>query len=297
MPTPRRKPSRAHAADAARPRAPHPTAPHPTAARPGPPTIAALAFDLDGTLVLGAEPLPGAGALLAALAAADVPYLVATNNSSASGRHYVRRLVELGLPVTRAAVLTSNDVTLGQLRASGIERPFLVATREVEQEYRAGGVAPGAEPPDAVVLTFDTTLTYAKLRRAADLILAGLPYLATHPDLVCPTRTGPIPDCGAFAALLRAATGRRPRIMGKPERPMAEAIRARLGVAPDAVAFVGDRLYTDVRMANRHGFQAVLTLTGETGRTDLAGSNDVPDLVVDDLDALHTHLRSLGVLG
>jgi 4-nitrophenyl phosphatase/NagD protein len=267
------------------------------AAQTDPPAIAGLAFDLDGTVFLGARLLPGAAALIAALADAGVPYLFATNNSSATGLRYLRRLSALGLPVTRAAVLTSNDVTIGHLRESGLLRPYLVATRDVREEYRAAGLDPATEDADAVVLTFDTSLTYAKLRRAADLIRAGLPYLATHPDLVCPTPTGPIPDCGAFAALLFEATGRRPLVLGKPERPMAAAIRARLGRAPEAIAFVGDRLYTDVRMANAHGFQAVLTLTGETRVEDLTTSHDVPDLVVDDLGVLHTYLRAQGTLG
>lgn len=272
-------------------------APRSTAARTDPRRIAGLAFDLDGTVYLGTDLLPGAAELISALAAAGVPYLFATNNSSTSGHHYVRRLSALGLPASRAEVLTSNDVTVLHLREAGLVRPFLVATREVEEEYRAAGLRPDADDPDAVVLTFDTSLTYAKLRRAADLIRAGLPYLATHPDLVCPTPSGPIPDCGAFAALLFEATGRRPQVMGKPERPMAAAIAARLGLAPAAIAFVGDRLYTDVRMANAHGFQAVLTLTGETRRDDLAASADVPDLVVDDLGALHAQLRAQGALG
>ena len=259
--------------------------------------IAGLAFDLDGTVYLGAELLPGAAALVSALAAAGVPYLFATNNSSTSGVRYLRRLTKLGLPATRTTVLTSNDVTVRHLRDAGLQRPYVVATREVEEEYRAAGLEPGAEEPDAVVLTFDTSLTYDKLRRATDLIRAGLPYIATHPDLVCPTPTGPIPDCGAFAALLFESTGRRPQVMGKPAPPMAAAIRTRLGLVPGAIAFVGDRLYTDVRMANSHGFQAVLTLTGETCREDLVASPDVPDLVVDDLRVLHAHLRSLGTLG
>ena len=288
MSTPRRTPSRARAVG--------------PAGAPAAPTIAGLAFDLDGTIYLGQDLLPGAAELISALAAAGVPYLFATNNSSASGVRYVQRLTELGLPATRTSVLTSNDVTVRYLLDAGLRRPFVVATREVEEEYRAAGLwltglEPAGDEPDAVVLTFDTSLTYAKLRRAADLILAGLPYLATHPDLVCPTPTGPIPDCGAFAALLFEATGRRPLVMGKPAPPMAAAICTRLRLVAAAVAFVGDRLYTDVRMAKAHGFHAVLTLTGETRREDLAASPDVPDLVVDDLRVLHAHLRSQGTLG
>jgi HAD superfamily hydrolase (TIGR01450 family) len=257
--------------------------------------VAAVAFDLDGTVYLSSELLPGARELIEALAGEGVPYLFATNNSSKTGAQYVAHLRSLGLRVTRREVLTSNDAAVAYLRGTSLRRPYLVATPEVEAEYRAEGIEPAADHPDSVLLTFDTTLTYEKLRRASDLIRAGLPYLATHPDLVCPTPSGPIPDCGAFAALLHAATGARPLVLGKPEATMAGAIRARLGTAT-AAAFVGDRLYTDVRMANEHGFLAVLTLTGEATRADLLASPHVPDLVVEDLRVLHQHLRWVGTL-
>ena len=258
--------------------------------------IAAVAFDLDGTIYLSSELLPGALELVEALATAGVPYLFATNNSSKTGAQYVDHLGSLGLRVSRREVLTSNDAAIAYLRGTALRRPYLLATPAVEAEYRSEGIEPADDRPDSVLLTFDTTLSYDKLRRASDLIRAGLPYFATHPDLVCPTPSGPIPDCGAFAALLHAATGAYPVVLGKPEATMAGAIRARLGVATGTVAFVGDRLYTDVRMANEHGFLAVLTLTGEATRADLVASPHVPDLVVDDLRVLQEHLRRVGTL-
>jgi HAD superfamily hydrolase (TIGR01450 family) len=186
---------------------------------------------------------------------------------------------------------------VAHLHEAGWQRPYLVATPEVEAEYREHGIEPTEEGPDCVLLTFDTTLTYEKLRRAAHLIREGRPYLATHPDRVCPTPEGPIPDCGSFIALLEAATGAVPLVLGKPQPSMAGTIRERLERPPTEIAFVGDRLYTDVRMANEHGFLAVLTLTGETVRADLEGSEHVPDLVVESLTELHEHLERSGVVG
>ena len=258
--------------------------------------VAGLALDLDGTVYLSSQLLPGALELLGALAHAGVPYVFATNNASKSGVQYLEHLRALGRPAERAQMLTSNDVAVAYLSAAGLARPYLVATPAVEAEYRAAGIEPTAGDPDAVLLTFDTTLTYDKLRRASDLIRSGLPYFATHPDRVCPTPSGPIPDCGAFAALLFEATGLRPVVLGKPEAHMARAIQARLGLPARRIAFVGDRLYTDVRMANDHGFQAVLTLTGEASRDDLAASPYAPDVVVEDLRALHARLLRVGTL-
>jgi len=271
-------------------------APEAAVSAPTDAAVAGLAFDLDGTVYLSSQLLPGALELLGALGRAGVPYVFATNNSSKSGAQYLEHLRGLGLPAERTQVLTSNDVAVAYLKAAGLARPYLVATPTVEAEYRAAGIEPTAGDPDAVLLTFDTTLTYDKLRRASDLIRSGLPYFATHPDRVCPTPSGPIPDCGAFAALLFEATGVRPVVLGKPETYMAHAIQARLDLPAQRIAFVGDRLYTDVRMANDHGFQAVLTLTGEAMRDDLAASPYVPDVVVEDLRALHTYLLRVGTL-
>jgi HAD superfamily hydrolase (TIGR01450 family) len=248
--------------------------------------VRAIGFDLDGTLYLQDSVLPGARELVELLSARGIRFAFATNNSSRSGTAYVEHLSALGFPATREGILTSNDVAASYLRRAGLTRPYLLATPEVTAEYEALGLRPGADEPDCVLLTFDTTLTYDKLRLADRLIRRGLPYLATHPDRVCPTSHGPIPDCGAFIALLSASTGAEPRILGKPEPPMATALQERLGTPAGEIAFVGDRLYTDVRMANANGFVAVLTLTGETTVDDVDASPDRPDVVVETLDQL-----------
>ncbi len=258
------------------------------------PTPDALAFDLDGTVYLSAEPLPGARELFEALSRAAVPYVFATNNSSVPAGGYVQRLTSMGIRAGLEHVLTSTHAAAHHLGSAGVARAYLVATPEVQAELAEAGVAHDEDDPQAVLLTFDTSLDYDRVRAVSHLLRAGLPYFATHPDLVCPTPDGPIPDCGAFIALFHAATGREPVILGKPTAGMAAAIRQRLAAqatargrpAPQRVAFVGDRLYTDMRMANEHGFVAVLTLTGESTRAELAASPYRADLVVADLHEL-----------
>jgi HAD superfamily hydrolase (TIGR01450 family) len=138
--------------------------------------------------------------------------------------------------------------------------------------------------PETVVLGFDLTLTYEKLRTACDLIRQGLPFIATHPDFNCPTPEGPIPDCGAMIALITASTGVKPKIIGKPYPEMIEALRARYGLEnPATIAMVGDRLYTDLAMAEAAGIVGILVLSGETQRADLQGSEVQPDLVLENL--------------
>jgi HAD superfamily hydrolase (TIGR01450 family) len=143
-----------------------------------------------------------------------------------------------------------------------------------------------SDEPDCVVLGFDTTLTYAKLEAATRFLNAGVPFVATHPDVVCPTETGYVPDCGSMIALLQAATGVSPLVVGKPEPLLVEMALVKLGLAIGDVAVIGDRLYTDVAMAHRAGALAVLVLSGETTHEMAESSTAPPDLVFDDLRAV-----------
>jgi ribonucleotide monophosphatase NagD (HAD superfamily) len=116
--------------------------------------------------------------------------------------------------------------------------------------------------------------------------------VATHPDRVCPTESGYIPDCGAMIALLETATGVSPLVVGKPEPLLVEMALSRLALAAGEVAVIGDRLYTDIAMARRAGTRSVLVLSGETTRAMVEDSELQPDLVVDHLGALVPLLAS-----
>jgi NagD protein len=67
---------------------------------------------------------------------------------------------------------------------------------------------------------------------------------------------------------------------------MAETLLERLGLRPEEVVLVGDRLSTDVRMARAAGMAAALVLTGATSAEEAIQAADPPDLVVDDVTGL-----------
>ena len=128
-----------------------------------------------------------------------------------------------------------------------------------------------------MVLGYDTELTYEKLRVAALLLQdSNRPYIATHPDVVCPTERGPIPDIGSMMALLEVSTGRRPDLtFGKPKREMVDFIFDQYGIAPDSALFVGDRVYTDYEMARQCGAFFIGVLSGEATRVDYEGLSNL----------------------
>jgi len=256
--------------------------------------IRAFLMDMDGTVYLGKRLLPGAKGFFRLLDRRGLPYLFFTNNSSADRTLYRDKLAGMGLEVEADQIITSGEATALYLTAqTPYRRVFVLGTPSLEREFRDAGLELVDERPDAVVLGFDKTLTYAKLERACHLLLAGVPFVATHPDKVCPTEDGPIPDAGSMIALLRAATGRRPVVVGKPERRMVQMALRKLG--PDCqardVAIVGDRLYTDMRMGRRAGLTTICVLSGETKRADLRTTRDKPDYVVESIRELAAKLR------
>jgi len=244
-------------------------------------------LDMDGTLFLGERLLPGARALIDWLVDHNRDYLVLTNNSSRAAADYAAKLARLGLPIPVERVFTSGQATALYLQEQGIGPAiYLVGTPPLEAEFERHGFTLTADAPAAVVLSFDTTLTYDKLRRLCDFVRAGLPYIATHPDLNCPVEGGFIPDIGAMIAFVEASTGRRPDvIVGKPHPPIVQAVTRRTGTPVEHIAMIGDRLYTDIALGAT-GITTILTLTGETHRADLASASQSPDVIVEDLTEL-----------
>ncbi len=260
----------------------------------------AIVCDLDGTLYLEGIPLPGAIDFLHTVIASGRQLFYFTNNTSRSRRRYIDRLQELHFPASADRLITAADCTTTYLRRQGLSPDiYLIGNRDLEQEFTEAGYVCWdderclREQPRALVLGFDTELTYTKIRTGYHLIVGGVPYIATHADLLCPIAGGRfIPDVGSFIALFATATGGiEPLVMGKPNQPAVDAICARTGLPPGKIAFIGDRLYTDIRMAMRFGMVGVLALSGETSPEMAAASPDKPLLTVASVADLIPHLR------
>lgn len=257
--------------------------------------LAALRYvllDMDGTIYLGGNPIDGAVEFIRYLAETGRKRLFFTNNCSVDARQYEEKLARMGIPAVREDILTSGEATVRYLmNETPYRRVYVLGTPSFEAELIAGGLRLADESPDAVVLAFDRTLTYAKLAKACAFLRNGAPYIATNPDKVCPTETGYIPDCGSMAALLFESTGRMPKYIGKPNPEMVAMGLQKLGGTPAETAMVGDRLYTDMQMAYDSGITSILVLSGETKEPDLKHAARQPDFVFPSVKALHTALH------
>jgi len=247
--------------------------------------------DLDGTVYLGDEALPGAVETLARIRAAGARVVFLTNNPLRSAASYAQMLLDLGIQAAEHEIVTPLSVLTGYLgqRYPGAVA-LTIAEPLVDRTLTVAGISLTAGPSkaDVVVLSFDRTFDYTKLLRAFRAVRGhGAMIVATNPDPFCPTPDGGLPDCGAVLAAVEACTGTRAvAVLGKPSKEMAAEVRARLGVrAPDA-AMVGDRLLTDVAMSRALGMTSILVLSGATAAGDLATAAVRPDYVIDGLGDL-----------
>jgi 4-nitrophenyl phosphatase/NagD protein len=244
-------------------------------------------LDMDGTFYLGNQLLPGALEFIELLNHRGTQFLFLTNNSSRTRKEYADKIRRLGLDLPEEKIFTSGEATAIYLaRRKPGAALYVVGTPALEREFAEHGFHLTSQNPDFAVLGFDTTLTYEKIWKLCDLVSAGVPFIATHPDINCPTETGFMPDIGAMIAMVAASTGKQPDvIIGKPYAPIVEALTEKLNLPVEALCMVGDRLYTDIALG-KTGLVTVLVLSGETHREDLEGSPFQPDYVMKDLSHL-----------
>lgn len=255
---------------------------------------------MDGTIYTGGRVFAATGPFLSLLDRLGIGHTFLTNNPSKSVADYLTHLGRMGIHATADQLYTSTQATIEYLRefCPGARRLFILGTPSMGEEFARASyeLMPDSEHavPDAVVVGFDQTLTYARLCRAAWWIKQGKPYLATNPDRVCPTDQATVlVDCGSICAALREASGRAPdAVLGKPDPAMLRGILHQNGLKLAQLAMVGDRLYTDVAMAHRAGALAVLVLTGEATAEEAAGHVPPPDLIVADIAELGEKLRA-----
>lgn len=264
-----------------------------------------LALDMDGTIYMGSTLFPFTRKFLSDMSDAGIGYSFLTNNPSRSVADYLKKLEGLGIEADQTNMYTTSLAAIDYIKVHypDARRLFLLGTPSMISQFEMEGFESCADDPDDVpdvlVVAFDITLEYSRLCRAAWWASQNIPYVATNPDRVCPTdQPNVLVDCGSICKCIEHATGRKPDItLGKPDPNMLKGILDRHGLAPDEVAMVGDRIYTDTAMAHNAGAFGVLVLSGETtlqtaeavaedARTNPAPEFFPPDLICRDIEEL-----------
>ncbi|TCL61891.1 NagD protein [Hydrogenispora ethanolica] len=224
-------------------------------------------IDMDGVLVQGDRPIPGAGDFIQRLIQGGHKFLILTNNSRYTPQDLQHRLQTIGLSVTADHFFSSAMATAKFIKS---QKPhgsaYVLGGTGLYQALNEVGYTLTDYNPDFVVLGETDSYSYDKIIRASQLILSGVPFIATNPDPAAPGEGGSVPACGAVAALLEKATGYIPYFVGKPN-PLVMRIALRtLDEHSENAVMIGDRMDTDVKVGLESGLETILVLSGVTSR-------------------------------
>jgi len=243
-------------------------------------------FDLDGTIYLGEQLIPGADATVAKLRDRGARVQFLSNKPVARRESYAKKLSKLGIPCTPEDVVNSPLASARYLAAEHAgERVMAMGEAPLQQELLDAGVelTEVVEETDIVLVSWDREVCWAQMDAAHQALLRGAKFFATNPDTVCPLEGGAtVPDCGAMIAYLEASTGRHLEVMiGKPSPIITRMALAEIGLEAGRCLMVGDRLDTDMAMGATAGLDTALVLTGVTDREKLTASEVEPTWVLD----------------
>ena len=239
-------------------------------------------FDIDGTLALDMNLIDGTRDLIAYIENIGGKPIFITNNSTKSLQAYVEKFEKWDYHYDLSHFITASYATIVYLRNHyPKEKIFVLGTKSLVKELRDYGFDVTEDPKAgaAVALVgYDNELTYEKVWNLSELLFTHpeTVYLATNPDLNCPSVFGCVPDCGAICRMLECAVGRMPEFIGKPNPAMVEMSLEQTGFSKEETLVVGDRLYTDIACGINGGVDTAVVFTGDAKPEDLENTEFPP---------------------
>ncbi|QOR70266.1 HAD family hydrolase [Ruania alkalisoli] len=229
------------------------------------PEITNWLTDMDGVLVHEEEALPGAAEFVAALREKEIPFQILTNNSIFTPRDLAARLRGSGIDVDESSIWTSALATATFLSDQVPQgSAFVIGEAGLTTALYEQGYTLTSANPDYVVLGETRTYSFSAITKAIRFVAAGARFIATNPDVTGPSSEGPLPATGSVAAMITAATGRKPYFVGKPNPVMIRTALNRIDAHSENTAMIGDRMDTDVVAGMEAGLRTYLVLSGST---------------------------------
>ena len=247
--------------------------------------VSGFMIDMDGTVYKGGDVIKGAPEFIERLKERNIPFVFLTNNSSSDRDHYHTKLTKMGFKISMDNILTSTTATIAFIKGHNPgKKVYPLGTARFVREVEDAGITVTDKDPDIVLLAFDTSVTYEKINNAYQFLKKGAEFIATHPDDLCPTEKGYDVDIGPFIRFFESMTGTKATVVGKPNPLMVSMAAERMNVPQNGLVMVGDRIYTDMKMAADAGIRSIMVLSGEARKEDLTITDVRPTLIVDSVD-------------
>jgi 4-nitrophenyl phosphatase len=251
-------------------------------------TIHGLILDMDGVLWRMDQPLADLPKLFEEIREQGWRVILATNNATRSIQQYQEKFRSFGLELDANQIINSAQAAGRFLQSRHPEggRVYVIGEDGLVRTLEGFGFIQAEEDVLAVVAALDRGFNYERLSRANHLIRSGASFIGTNPDRTFPSPNGLVPGAGSILAAIEAASDTEPIVVGKPAPEMFRQALERMGLAPEHVLVVGDRLETDIAGGQRVGCKTGVVLTGVTSREMAAAWEPKPDFIADDVTNL-----------
>ncbi len=242
---------------------------------------------MDGVLMRGAAPIPGAADFIERLVEIGANFLLLTNNSMFTPRDLRLRLERSGLKVPTESIYTSAMATASFLQSQDPDgTAYAVGESGLTTALHEVGYTLTDTDPKYVVLGETRSYSSQHIVRATRLVAAGARFVATNPDVVDPGEAGIEPATGAVAALISTTTGVKPYFVGKPNPLMMRSALNEIGAHSEDSVIIGDNMDTDIIMGLESGLETILVLSGVTRKEDIRKYSYGPSRILESVAEL-----------
>ncbi len=253
-------------------------------------------MDIDGVLYRGNHTINGAREFIDYLIQEEIKFICVTNNSAKTPADYSKRLKRMGINIGEGEIINSGVATVEFLKDTFLKEKdnlsaYVVGGKGLVSLIENSGIRLEDKNPDIVVVGWDITFTYEKMKKASLAIQNGAIYIGTNPDLTYPSHEGILPGCGAILASITAASGVEPIIIGKPKTLIMEMAAKRISAKKEKSLMIGDRIDTDILAGRNFGIQTAIVLSGVADNSEVSKSYIKPDYVFEDMMDLYLNLK------
>ena len=226
--------------------------------------------DMDGVIYHGNKVLDGVQEFINWLIDNDKKFVFLTNSPEKTPHELSMKLARMGLDVSADHFYTSAMATAEFLHSqSPGSTAYVIGEAALTKALYDHHIYMNDVNPDYVVVGETRTYSFEKLEKAINLVLNGAKLIGTNPDITGPIEKEIVPATGALISPIEIATGKKAYFVGKPNPLMIRHGLKKLNCHSQDIAFIGDRMDTDIIAGIESNVDTVLVLSGVTAKENI----------------------------
>ncbi len=226
--------------------------------------------DMDGVIYHGNKILDGVADFVNWMIDNDKKFVFLTNSPEKTPHELSMKLERMGLKVSANHFYTSALATAAFLKSQNPNcTAYVIGEAGLTKALYDQEIYMNDVNPDYVVVGETRTYNFEKIEKAIELVNKGAKLIGANPDITGPTEKGVMPATGSLIAPIEIATGKKAYFVGKPNPLMLRHGLKRLDCHSEEIAFIGDRMDTDIIAGIESNVDTVLVLSGVTAMEDI----------------------------